>query len=398
MYRRAETVTIAHWCEPIPEGRPLVPGYASRVSTSLEPAVRVSTLELFFDLVFVFTVTQLTAVAAGASVPDVLRVMLLLGVIWWMYGGYAWLTNAVAPTDGWRRGLLFVGMAGFLTIALAVPRAFGPTGWAFGIGYFVVNLVHTGLFLKAGGPGALRAMGRLAPLNLLSATLVLAGGFAPGPWRDAAWVAALAVQIASPYLHRIDGFEVEPAHFVERHGLVVIIALGESVVAIGAGAAALPLDAAVLGVAVLGLLLAYSLWWVYFGGDEEVAERALAEVPANQRSRVAIRAYGYAHYPILLGVVLTAAGVKRTIGSEFGPLPWAQALVLGGGVALFLLGDAGFRRSLRIGRPGYRLLAAGLALAAVPAGRVLALGQLALMLVILAGLRLTEPNRVEAYR
>src|SRR5579859_421795 len=125
MYRRAETVTIAHWCEPIPEGRPLVPGYASRVSTSLEPAVRVSTLELFFDLVFVFTVTQLTAVAAGASVPDVLRVMLLLGVIWWMYGGYAWLTNAVAPTDGWRRGLLFVGMAGFLTIALAVPRAFG---------------------------------------------------------------------------------------------------------------------------------------------------------------------------------------------------------------------------------------------------------------------------------
>jgi low temperature requirement protein LtrA len=358
---------------------------------TLEPAVRVSTLELFFDLVFVFTVTQLTGVlAAGLTGASVLRVMLMLGVIWWMYGGYAWLTNAVAPTDGWRRGLLFVGMAGFLIIALAIPDAFGATGWAFGIGYFVVNLVHTGLFIKAGGRGAVRAMGRLAPLNLLSAGLVLAGGFAPGGLRDLAWFGALVVQIASPYLHRIEGFEVEATHFVERHGLVVIIALGESVVAVGAGAAALPLTPGLIGVAVLGLLIAYCLWWAYFGGDEIAAEQALGAVPVNRRARVAIVSYGYAHYPILLSVVLLAAGVKKAIGHAFGPLPLPQALALGGGVALFLLGDLAFRQALRIGRPWYRLVGAVLALLTVPLGPVLAVAQLAVLFLALAALQFAE--------
>ena len=361
------------------------------VAAALEPAVRVSTLELFFDLVFVFTVTQLTGVlAAELTVASGLRVMLMLGVILWMYGGYAWLTNAVAPTDGWRRSLLFVGMAGFLTIALAVPGAFGSTGWAFGLGYFVVNLVHTGLFIKAGGRGAARAMLRLGPLNLLSASLVLVGGVAGSGWREACWTAALAIQIISPYLHRIQGFSIEPGHFVERHGLVVIIALGESVVAIGAGVAGTPLTPELIGVAVLGLLIAYGLWWVYFGGDEIRAEQALSAVPPEGRARVAMRAYGYAHYPILLAVVLFAAGVKKAIGHPFAALALPQALALGGGVALFLLGDLAFRRALRIGRPWYRLTAAGLALGTVVLGPVRALAQLVVLVLVLGGLRLAE--------
>jgi low temperature requirement protein LtrA len=343
----------------------------------IEPGVRVSTLELFFDLVFVFTVTQLTAALAGhLTLLGLLRVMLMLGVIWWMYGGYAWLTNAVAPTDEGRRALLFLGMAGFLAIALAVPRAFGPDGWAFGVGYFMVNLVHTGLFVKAGGRDAARAMGRLGPLNLLSAGLVLAGGFLPGGWREVAWAGALAVQVVSPYIHRIEGFTISPAHFVERHGLVVIIALGESVVAVGAGAAGLRLTPGLIGVAVVGLGVAYCLWWVYFGGDEERAEAALAAVPHERRARVAMAAYGYAHYPILLGVVVLAAGVKRAMGAVFTSLPLVVALALGGGVALFLLGDLAFRRAVRIGRPWYRLGAAGLALATVPLGPVRTAAQL----------------------
>jgi low temperature requirement protein LtrA len=365
----------------------------------VEPGVRVSTLELFFDLVFVFTVTQLTAALAGhLGWSGLLRVMLMLGVIFWMYGGYAWLTNAVAPTDEVRRALLFVGMAGFLAIALAVPRAFGPDGWVFGIGYFVVNAVHTGLFLKAGGRGAVAAMGRLGPLNLLSAGLVLAGGFLPGGGRDAAWAAALAVQIASPYVHRIEGFSIAPAHFVERHGLVVIIALGESVVAVGAGAAGLPLTPGLLGVAVVGLGIAYCLWWVYFGGDEERAEEALSAVPAQRRARVAIRAYGYAHYPILLGVVVLAAGVKRSMGAAFAPLAVPEAVALGGGVALFLLGDLAFRRALRIGRPWYRLGAAGLALATVPLGAVRTAVQLAVLLLVLVAVRIAEAAATGAPR
>jgi low temperature requirement protein LtrA len=358
---------------------------------AIEPGVRVSTLELFFDLVFVFTVTQLTGVLAGhLTVPGALRVLLMLGVILWMYGGYAWLTNAVAPTDEWRRALLFVGMAGFLMIALAVPGAFGPDGWAFGIGYFVVNLVHTGLFVKAGGRGAVRAMSLLGPLNLLSATLVLAGGFLPGGWREAAWCAAFAVQVASPYVHRIDGFTISAAHFVERHGLVVIIALGESVVAVGAGAAGLELTPSLIGVAIVGLGIAYCLWWVYFGGDETRAEEALARVPMERRARVAMAAYGYAHYPILLGIVVLAAGVKKSIGHAFEPLHLPVALALGGGVALFLLGDVLFRRALRIGRSGYRLGAAGLAALTVALGPVLAAAQLVALFLVLIGLRVAE--------
>jgi low temperature requirement protein LtrA len=358
---------------------------------AIEPGVRVSTLELFFDLVFVFTVTQLTAVLAGhLTVPGVLRVLLMLGVILWMYGGYAWLTNAVAPTDELRRALLFVGMAGFLMIALAVPGAFGADGWAFGVGYFVVNLVHSGLFIKAGGLGAVRAMSMLGPLNLLSAGLVLVGGFLPGGWREAAWSAALAVQIASPYIHRIEGFTISAAHFVERHGLVVIIALGESVVAVGAGAAGLELTPSLIGVAIVGLGIAYCLWWVYFGGDEDRAEEALSAVPAERRARVAMAAYGYAHYPILLGVVVLAAGVKKSIGHAFEPLHLPVALALGGGVALFLLGDVAFRRALRIGRPGYRLGAAGLAVLTVALGPVLAAAQLVGLFLVLIGLRVVE--------
>ncbi len=364
-------------------------GPATRAAT--EPGVRVSTLELFFDLVFVFTVTQLTgALAAGLTVPGVLRVMLVLGVILWMYGGYAWLTNVVAPTDEWRRALLFVGMAGFLAIALAIPTAFGPAGWAFGIGYFVVNLVHTGLFIKAGGRGAVRAMGRLGPLNLLSAGLVLAGGFLPGHWRDAAWAAAFAVQIATPYLNPIEELTIVPAHFVERHGLVVIIALGESVVAVGAGAAALPLTPGLVGIAVVGLGVAYCLWWVYFGGNEDLAEEALSRVPDRQRGRVAMAAYGYAHYPILLAVVVFAAGVKRSIGHAFTPVHLPEALALGAGTALFLVGDVLFRRALRIGRPWLRLAAAAAALASVPLGLVRAAVQLVVLLVILVALRVAE--------
>src|SRR5213076_693325 len=127
--------------------------------TPIEPAIRVSTLELFFDLVFVFTITQLTDVLVHhLDAVGVVRVLLMLGVIWWMYGGYAWLTNAVAPSSTTRRSLLLSGMAGFLLIALAVPGAFGASGWIFGVAYLGVNLVHLVLFIRAGDERVARAI------------------------------------------------------------------------------------------------------------------------------------------------------------------------------------------------------------------------------------------------
>jgi low temperature requirement protein LtrA len=362
----------------------------------IETVVRVSTVELFFDLVFVFTITQLTAVLAAHTTWAAFgNVLLLLGITWWMYGGYAWLTNAVAPVNTLRRGLLLTGMAGFLTMALAVPGAFDASGWAFGVGYFVVNAVHSGLFRLAGGPGAASAIRGIGAVNLISALLVLGGGIAPaGPWRYACWGLALALQIATPYLVPIGGFAISAAHFVERHGLVIIVALGESVVAIGVGASALRLDVALLAVAAAGLVVAYFLYWAYFGGDEERAEHALdAIADPHQRARVALIAYGYAHYPMLAGIVALAAGVKREIGHAFGHVSLGQAVALGGGAALFLAGDLWLRRVLRLGRPGYRVIALAGALASVPVGLWLPAGQLAVLVVALV-----VPLSIEGWR
>ncbi len=364
-------------------------------SPPAEGALRVSTLELFFDLVFVFTITQLTtAVAADLRWSGLARMLVMLGVIWWMYSGYAWLTNAVAPNSSLRRGLLLAGMAGFLTISLAIPDAFGQLGWAFGIGYFVVNAVHTGLFLATGGPGVLRAMRVLGLLNLGSAALVLAGGFAPEHWRFGLWLAALLLQIASPYLNPLGGFTISARHFVERHGLVVIVALGESVVAIGVGVGD-HLTPGLLAVAVLGLVLSYYLWYAYFGGDDENAEHALGGIADPlARARAAIHAYGYAHYLILAGIVLIAAGVKKALGHAYGHVSLAQALAIGGGVALYFAGDLYFRRVLRLGRPWYRLACLACALASVPLGLVVAAGQLLAIVVVLIVLLSVEGTRL----
>jgi low temperature requirement protein LtrA len=350
-------------------------------------AERVSTLELFFDLVFVFTITQLTAVLSDDPTPrGLLRVVLMLGVILWMYSGYAWMTNAVATDRAARRLLLLAGMAGYLVLALAIPRAFSEGDVAFGVAYLVIVAIHTGLYSRTGEARTVRALLRLAPLNLASALLVLAAVIADGPAAYLLWAAAFALEWVTPMLTPIGGFRIAPAHFVERHGLVVIVALGESVVAIGIGAAHLPVDLALASVAVLGLLLAACLWWAYFGGDDRRAEQALAAVPDDRRGWVAVQAFGYCHLLMLLGIIALAAGLKDAIGHAFEPLDMAHALLLAGGVAAFLAGDILFRRTLRIGPARHRAAAAVLALATVPAGLAAsAVLQLTALGIVLAG-------------
>jgi low temperature requirement protein LtrA len=359
---------------------------AQKSEPAIEPAVRVSTLELFFDLVFVFTVTQLTDVLAHhLDGVGLARVLLMFGIIWWMYGGYAWLTNAVAPSSTTRRTLLLTGMAGFLVIALTIPDAFGYAGWMFGAAYLVVNLVHSALFVRASGPDARRATASLAPLNLASALLVLVGGILTGPVRYWLWAAAFALMIATPYLHRIRWHTLNAGHFVERHGLVVIVAIGESIVAIGLGFAGVRIDFGAVAVAVLGLCIAYYLWWAYFAGDEARAEHALSAIADPlRRARIALRGWGYAHYPMILGIIVLAAGVKKAVGHAFDPLDWAPAIALSGGTALFLLGHAWFLRILGISGVMHRVAAAVAVLAVIPLARVAAIAQLAAVPLIMA--------------
>jgi low temperature requirement protein LtrA len=311
----------------------------------------------------------------------------MLGVIWWMYGGYAWLTNAVAPDRTGRRLILLAGMASYLVLALAIPASFGDDGLAFGIAYALIVAVHTTLFASTSDETVTRAVARLAPFNTATAALVLAGGIAGGTAQYVLWAAAFAAEWGTGLIGGAsEGFEVQPAHFVERHGLVVIVALGESVVAIGIGASKLPLDLELAGVAVLGLLLSACLWWAYFGGDDEAAERALVREPLVERAWKSLIGFGVWHLPILLGIIATAAGLKQATGHPFDHLHAAPALELAGGVALFMLGDAMFRRTLDIGTGAVRAVTGVAALATIPLGlEVSAAAQIAALVVLLAG-------------
>jgi low temperature requirement protein LtrA len=360
-------------------------------TTASAPAQRVSTLELFFDLVFVFTVTQLTTVLThdDLSLESLGQVVVMLALIWWMYGGYAWLTNSISTRELRQRAVLLGGMAGYLVLALAVPGAFHGSGLAFGVGYFIVVSVHASLFILTASAQSSRAFLGIAPYNLFNATLVVIGGALGGTAQAVLWTVAAVLEWATPWIANRESqssFEIAPAHFVERHGLVVIVAIGESVVAAGIGAAGLAVDAELIVVVVLSLLLSAALWWAYFGADDdEQAERALAGAPPRRQPWIALEGFGVAHYFLLLGVVLTAAGIKKAIGHAYDPLTTAQALALGGGVALFLAADVCFRAILRLGRSVHRAVAAVLALATVPlATEIAAAAQLAVLVAILA--------------
>jgi low temperature requirement protein LtrA len=326
--------------------------------TPAEPTetVRVSTIELFFDLVFVFAITQLTTLLAhDPTAVGLVRVLLIFGTLWWMYGGYAWLTNAVPPTRLLLRLLILVGMAGFLVVALAIPTAFDRGGVAFGLGYLLVTLVHTGMFLLSSQETVLRAIRRLGPVNAVTAIMLVAAGFADGAVQWILWSAAFLLLWGSPVFVAVEGFHIQATHFVERHGLIVLIALGESIVAVSIGVAADELHAGSILIAVLGLALAAALWWLYFDGEDERAEQAMHSAPGGRVQWLALYAFGYGFLPVLGGIIVFAAGVKNAVGHHGEPLAASTAWLLAGGVAGYVAGLAWFRRCLGIGPVGPRL-------------------------------------------
>jgi low temperature requirement protein LtrA len=333
-----------------------------------ERSVRVSSLELFFDLVFVFTITQLTGVLVdGADSAAFVQVVVMLLLIWWMYDGYAWLTNAIATDRVRFRLLLIGGMGGFLVIALAVPEAYDGEGLAFGLGYLVVVALHAGMFVRGTSVSEMRAILRIAPFNFVGVALLVFGGALGGDWQWALWAFTAGLFWVTPHLTTTEGFVVSVSHFVERHGLVVIVALGESIVVIGAGAAGLPLDGGLVLVALLSLSLSAALWWVYFS-DERAVERAFHDAAPERRPELALTGFGYWHYGILLAIVAIAAGLKKAIGDPYDPLEGWIALGLGAGAALFIVCDVGFRRTFGLERNQTRIVAAAAALATIPLG------------------------------
>ena len=324
----------------------------------------VTALELFFDLVFVFTITQLTSLLAKDPTPTgLLQVALIFGNVWWMYGGYAWLTNAVPPRELGVRLLLLIGMGGFLVVAIAIPTAFAAGGLAFGLGYLVVTLVHTGVFLRTSQQSVLKAMIGLGPFNLVTAGLLVAAGVASGPARWLLFGAGFVLHWLTPVFTRTGGFRIRSAHFVERHGLILLIAIGESVVAVGIGLGTIALPAGRIATALLGLALAAGLWWLYFNGEEQRAEQAMDRAPYERRAWLALNGFGYVFLPVLGGIVLVAAGMKLAVVRYDEPAALATAVFLAGGVAAYAIGLALFRWVLG---SGPLLLRALIGILAVP--------------------------------
>jgi len=350
-----------------------------------EPITRVATLEVFFDLIFVFAIIQLTTVLVDEpSWRGVAQVVLMFGVIQWIYGGYVWLANAVAPDRAVRRLLLLLGMAGFLLIGLAIPTAFDDGGVPFAIGYLLVVVVHTALFLRSANTSSVAGIFRVAPFNLLSAVLLLVAGFVGGGVAYTLWAVSLVLLVFTPFLAPIAMFRVQATHFVERYGLLLIIVLGESILAIGVGARGLHLDFPLVITAIMALGVTAALWWAYYTGDDERAEQRLEALPEDRRARPALNSYFYALAPMLLGVVLLAAGVKKTIGHPTEHLHWFAAIALAGGVALYLLGHGLFRLSLGLPGAWNRFAGAVVVLAAIPVGHETAgAAELAVVLAVL---------------
>ncbi|WP_370149249.1 low temperature requirement protein A [Streptacidiphilus sp. EB129] len=350
-------------------------------------AESVRPLELFFDLVFVFTITQVASILTTA--PTLLslgRVAVLLVIIWWMYSGYAWLTNALDLDQTGPRLLLLTGTAGFFLMSMAVPKATGPGPWAliFGASYLLVVTVHLLGFLGTSGH---RGIMRIGPLNLASALVVLAAGAVPPHTRLWLWALAAAMEGLTPLVAGAGEFAVGAGHFVERHGLAVIIVLGESITEVGAATSRENhVTTSIVG-ALLALVLSAEMWWLYFGREERDSEARLERVPADRRPRVAVYSFGYAYYVIILGIAVAAVGMEKAIDEFHQPSHHLPGLLLPLGISLYLLGLACFHRTLAGDWPLARLVAALAATALVAPAALWSSGATALTtaaLVLLA--------------
>jgi low temperature requirement protein LtrA len=352
---------------------------------------RVMPLELFFDLVFVLALTQCTALmAVEADWTDLGKGLLVLGLMWWSWVGYAWLTSVVDPEEGAVRFVIFAAMAAFLVVALCIPEAFGDSRMLFAVAYSVVRFSQIALFMLASREEpALRAsvLGLAGGTGLGCGLLIVGALFENNSVQAAIWSAALLFDVLEPYLFGSEGWQLHPEHFVERHGLIIIIALGESIVAIGVGAHG-HVDAGVVAAAVLGVAIAGALWWLYFDIVALVAERRLSNAKVGpEQNEIARDSFSYLHFPMVAGIVMLALGMKKTLEHVDEPLKLVPAVATLGGTAVYLLAHVAFRWRNVHRFSWQRLVCAVVLCALIPLGtEVDALVTLALVVLLLAAL------------
>jgi low temperature requirement protein LtrA len=351
---------------------------------------KVKPLELFFDLVFVLALTQCTALMAAQPDWDgLVKGLLILALLWWSWVGYSWLTSVIDPEEGAVRFAMFAAMAALLVAALCVPHAFADRGLLFAAAYGVVRFGQIVLMLLASrdDPGLRRSTTGLAAGTALGVGLVVTGALFDEPEiQGIFWAVALLLDMGEPYVFGSEGWKLSPAHFAERHGLIIIIALGESIVAIGVGTEAVEIDAGVVVASALGIALAAALWWLYFDIVALVAERRLHNAaPGKEQNEIARDSYSYLHFPMVAGIVLVALGLKKTLEHVDDPLKTVPAVAMLGGLAIYLLAHVAFRWRNVHRFSSQRVVAAALLCALVPLAKEIdALWTLAISAAVLA--------------
>jgi low temperature requirement protein LtrA len=363
---------------------------------------RVTPLELFFDLVFVLAITQCTALMAHDTTwPGLAKGLLVLGVLWWSWVGYAWLTSVVDPEEGTVRVTIFAAIAALLIAALCVPSAFEAEAGLFAGAYAAVRGAHIVLFMLASrnDPELRRSVVGLAAGTAVGTGLLILAAFTDGLVQGGLWALALALDASGPFFFGSEGWHLVPHHFAERHGLIVLIALGESIVAIGVGAE-IGVDAGIVVAAIIGTAVSAALFWLYFDVVALVAARRLERAPpGRERSEIARDSFSYLHFPMVAGIVLVALGFKKTLAHVGDPLHIVPATALLGGTALYLFAHVAFRWRNVHRFSGQRVLAAVACLALLPAAVSLpALATLAVLAAVLVVLVAYERVRFAELR
>jgi low temperature requirement protein LtrA len=360
---------------------------ARRLGASMREGETVKPLELYFDLVFVLGFTQCTALmSANPSWDAVAQGMLVLAVLWWAWAGYAWLTSVIDPEDGAVRIAIFVAMAALLVVALCVPEAFDERALAFAIAYGVVRGAHIALFMLASrdDPELRRSVLDLAISTAIAVGLLVGASFLDGAEQGGLWLLAIVVDWGGPALFGLAGWKLVPAHFAERHNLVIILALGESIVALGIGAK-VDLDASTIAAAVMGIALASAVWWTYFDVVALVTALRLTRAQAGrERNALARDSYSYLHYPMVAGIVLVALGLEYTLAHVDDPLDSVHRFALLGGIAIYLLAHVALRlrnaRTVNVQRLALALVLLALCPISLDVSSLAALGGLNLLL------------------
>jgi low temperature requirement protein LtrA len=302
-------------------------------------------LELFFDLVFTFAMSQVTQLMLhDMSARGFGRAGLALLAVWWAWVGYTWLINTFDTANVWHEAVVIAAMAAMLVAAAALPTAFTSGALVFALALLAVRLIHVAKFVAHSSDedaDLRRSVRRIAPAFVAAPACIVAAAFVESPGRELLWVAAAVIDYGAPAVLGLGGFRVSPSYFVSRHGSIIIIALGEAIVELGGGAKDLHqlnvIVALVLGVAIMG-----TFWWTYFGLTGG-AEQRLQQATGTERAHLARDAYSYLHLPLVAGVMLFAVGAHAAVAHTATPLPLLPAIALAGGMALFYLGDVAYR-------------------------------------------------------